>query len=133
MKPRPRAAAIILRGGAVLLMHRIRPERDYFVLPGGGLEPGENYEEACCREVREETGLEVIALEAAFSMDNLGNEEHYFWVQVAPGQPRLGGPELDKNSPQDVYRLEWIQLEALAAMNLLPEQALAFIRTRRRS
>ena len=41
----------------VLLAHR--RDIDWWNLPGGGMEHGETVEEAVCREVREETGLEV--------------------------------------------------------------------------
>jgi 8-oxo-dGTP diphosphatase len=49
--------AIILGEGTVLLAHR--RDIDWWNLPGGGMEMGETVEEAVCREVREETGLEV--------------------------------------------------------------------------
>jgi len=41
----------------VLLAHR--RDIDWWNLPGGGMEHGETVEEAVCREVREEIGLEV--------------------------------------------------------------------------
>ena len=41
----------------VLLGHR--RDIDWWNLPGGGMEAGETVDEALCREVREETGLEV--------------------------------------------------------------------------
>jgi 8-oxo-dGTP diphosphatase len=41
----------------VLLGHR--RDIDWWNLPGGGMESGETVDEALCREVREETGLEV--------------------------------------------------------------------------
>ena len=41
----------------VLLAYR--RDIDWWNLPGGGMEHGETVEEAVCREVREETGLEV--------------------------------------------------------------------------
>lgn len=41
----------------ILLAHR--RDIDWWNLPGGGMEHGETVEEAVCREVREETGLEV--------------------------------------------------------------------------
>ena len=37
----------------------LRRDIDWWNLPGGGLEIGETVEEGVCREVREETGLEV--------------------------------------------------------------------------
>ncbi len=41
----------------ILLGHR--QDIDWWNLPGGGMEYGETVDEAVCREVREETGLEV--------------------------------------------------------------------------
>jgi len=41
----------------ILLAHR--RDIDWWNLPGGGMEHNETVEEAVCREVREETGLEV--------------------------------------------------------------------------
>ncbi len=49
--------AVIMQDDEVLLAHR--RDIDWWNLPGGGMETGETVEEAMCREVREETGLEV--------------------------------------------------------------------------
>ena len=50
-------SAIIFKGSRVLLAHR--RDIDWWNLPGGGMEAGETVEQAVCREVLEETGLEV--------------------------------------------------------------------------
>ncbi len=49
--------ALIFRDREILLA--LRRDIDWWNLPGGGLELGETVEEGVCREVREETGLEV--------------------------------------------------------------------------
>ena len=59
---RPSAKAVVVVDGTVLLT-RNRTEGDgrpdWYILPGGGQQPGENLEAALVREVREETGIEV--------------------------------------------------------------------------
>jgi 8-oxo-dGTP pyrophosphatase MutT (NUDIX family) len=37
-----------------------RSDNGLWCLPGGKMEPGESVEECCCREVLEETGLEIV-------------------------------------------------------------------------
>lgn len=50
--------ALIFNEERILLAHR--RDIDWWNLPGGGMELGETVEEATCREVLEETGLEVV-------------------------------------------------------------------------
>ena len=47
----PRAVAVVVRDGRVLVVKRHYAGRDYAVLPGGGLEPGESFEAAAEREL----------------------------------------------------------------------------------
>ena len=57
---RPGVSAIVLTGEGLLLQRR--SDNRLWGLPGGGVEPGESVTEAVVREVREETGLEVVPL-----------------------------------------------------------------------
>jgi len=52
---------LCLSEGQVLLVRHEESQTgaSYWVLPGGGREPGERFEDAAGREVREETGVEV--------------------------------------------------------------------------
>lgn len=57
------AARVILIDGAdrVLFFHAQEPEtrNSFWVMPGGGLEPGESFEDAARREALEETGISI--------------------------------------------------------------------------
>jgi 8-oxo-dGTP pyrophosphatase MutT (NUDIX family) len=48
-------------GGRVLLFHVATEESPggWWELPGGGIDPGESYQEAAVREIKEETGLNL--------------------------------------------------------------------------
>ena len=48
-------------GGRILLQNRVKRDWQGYTLPGGHVEPGESIVDAVKREMREETGLEIIA------------------------------------------------------------------------
>lgn len=73
-RPVPGVGAVVLREHEgrreVLLVKRARaPLAGTWSLPGGAIELGETAAEACVREVREETGLEVVVLEPIETFD----------------------------------------------------------------
>lgn len=73
-RPVPGVGAVVLREcdghSEVLLVRRARaPLVGTWSLPGGAIELGETAAEACVREVREETGLEVAVVEAIEAFD----------------------------------------------------------------
>lgn len=115
-----RAVAIIIRNNKLLLIHRQKPGRDYHVLPGGHLKPGETPEEACVREAKEETNLTITLKEKLCTIYNHGRLEHYFLAGKKQGEIMLGGPELKRYSPDDRYDLEWVELGRLQHINLKP-------------
>ncbi|MFN8411845.1 MAG: NUDIX domain-containing protein [Anaerolineales bacterium] len=57
---RSRACAAIIKNGKILLVHHRSAHESYWTLPGGGVEGNETYEQAALREVKEETGLDVV-------------------------------------------------------------------------
>ena len=115
-----RASAIIISKRHILLIHRFRAVREFYVFPGGKIEEGESPADACVREVLEETGLQTAWLEPAFDYAIPEQMGHYFFVQVEPGTLAFSGPEIDKQSGQNRYVLEWQPLSGLAALNLQP-------------
>ena len=55
----PAAIAIVLNNDQTEVLLIKRKDTPIWVLPGGGIEPGEKEEEALIREVKEETGFDV--------------------------------------------------------------------------
>lgn len=51
---------LVHRDGRVLLQNRVKPDWMGYALPGGHVEPGESIVDACVREMKEETGLDVF-------------------------------------------------------------------------
>lgn len=58
-QPRIRVAAILPREDTLLLVRHRKGEKAYWMLPGGGLDYGETFEQCAIREIQEETGLEI--------------------------------------------------------------------------
>ncbi len=56
----PACAAVIFAADRERILLTRRSDNGRWCLPGGALEAGESATEACAREVREETGLEVV-------------------------------------------------------------------------
>jgi ADP-ribose pyrophosphatase YjhB (NUDIX family) len=76
--------ALIFRNDEILLVERGRePLKGQWSLPGGAVETGERLEEAVIREVREETGLEIVPVQLALiferiMQDNDGKAEYHY-------------------------------------------------------
>jgi 8-oxo-dGTP diphosphatase len=59
MEPRIRVSAILRREERILLIRQEKGDREYWLLPGGGVNVGESLDEALRRELTEEVGLEA--------------------------------------------------------------------------
>ncbi|STB64710.1 Bifunctional NMN adenylyltransferase/Nudix hydrolase [Chromobacterium violaceum] len=117
-----RASIVIIENGRLLLMRRVKPGKEYYVLPGGNIKRNETPAMACVRETREETGLNVWLEEGPLCvLESESRTEHVFVAREHRGMLRLGGPELAKLSPDNHYELVWLDAEALAMVKLRPK------------
>ena len=80
--PRIRVAGLVINGGRVLLVRHEKDGRSYWLLPGGGVDEGEQLEEAVRRELGEECGLTPLTVHGPIAMaetippDGLANGRH---------------------------------------------------------
>jgi len=68
-EPRVRVSLLLRWQGRVLLCRQEKPGKEYWLLPGGGVEAGETLEESLHRELGEELGLwDTIQLEGPIAV-----------------------------------------------------------------
>ena len=68
------AKALIIKEGRVLAVKIKEKDEEWYIMPGGGQESEELLADAVCREVAEETGIEVAAKELVFVIEGVHGE-----------------------------------------------------------
>jgi ADP-ribose pyrophosphatase YjhB (NUDIX family) len=69
MEPRLRVSALLRWNDRILLCRQEKPGKEYWLLPGGGVDGGESLAEALWRELTEEIGInEALALEGPIAV-----------------------------------------------------------------
>ncbi len=131
---RQRVSAVIIKDDKILLIKRIKPDKVYYVFPGGGVETGEELEQALIREIKEELSLKIVDYKFLFSLDLFGygqsfykNEQYqnsFYLVVDFVGQPIIGGPEKQRMNEGNVYEPVWLDVKGLSKLpNFLPTEA----------
>ena len=117
-RPVPGVGAVVVENGRILLVQRgSAPRAGHWSLPGGAQELGETFAEACLREVREETGLDVEVLGVVDVVDSITRDDagrvrfHYLLVDMlaipSGGALRAGSDVVDARwfTPEEAYAL----------------------------
>lgn len=90
MEPRIRVSAIIRWQGRMLLCRQEKPGKEYWLLPGGGVDEGETLTEALRRELREELAIEAytqfegpVAIVDSIAPRTTGDRKHVVHIIFA--------------------------------------------------
>lgn len=126
MKQRIRAAGILIENGAMLLVKVRDFTGEYWIPPGGGMEPEDRSSKACLiREFKEEAGIDVEVGELICVREFLETHcQRYhaeFFYRIANYQ---GTPHIENltglNDEEFIQSVEWLPLEELADVRLYP-------------
>lgn len=104
---------------AILLIHRQKKQRNYWVVPGGGANRSETPRETAIREINEELRIELTPaqLRQLFVID----DEYFFLTDYRQkAVPDISGEEKERSTSTNVYRPAWVSLSELLKINLMP-------------
>jgi ADP-ribose pyrophosphatase len=123
--------AIVFRNNRVLLVRRGRPpSQDLWAIPGGRVEIGETLQEAAEREILEETGITIQALEPVYTFDYIERDGsdlprfHYVIIDLTADYIRG-----EIKAGDDAAEARWVAAEELAGINV-SSKTLRLLKTR---
>lgn len=129
LRPIVGVGAIIIEDENVLIVRRGQPPKmGAWSIPGGGVDLGEDLEEACMREVREETGLEVEILSEGRVLNRVTRDEwervqfHYVLIDFVC---RPTGGVLQAAS--DISDARWVPLSEVSSLSPMTSGTAEFI------
>ena len=118
-----RVRAIIVQDGYLLLIHRVKNGKEYWVFPGGGLEDSDLAPQSGLkRECQEELGV-YVSVDSIFTEQVFETQIEIFYIcSIISGEIGTGqGPE-SRCDPRlsGTYELQWILISDLDKKNVQP-------------
>lgn len=104
----------------VIIINRQKSGRTYNVIPGGGIESGEDFKQAAIREMKEELSIDISSYK--FSSPLPHDDGVCFLVKTdLEVEPLvISGEELERSSSENIYTPRWVTLTSLPQLVLYP-------------
>ncbi len=108
---------------SILLIHRKKGSKEYWVVPGGGLDINESYEEAAKRELLEELGLSIREMRelCTISLDDR-IEKYFISYSDTCDMIKMHGEELKRSNDDNIYEPTWVDISNVPLIFLLPNE-----------
>jgi ADP-ribose pyrophosphatase YjhB (NUDIX family) len=123
-RTRIRTAGILIKDNKILLIHRTREGKEFWVFPGGGVEKNEKVEDATVREIEEEASIKSKVVKLLYTHNRSDiNHEHFFYLcKHISGTPKLGNfNEIQTmKSENQTYKPVWVNIKELPKLLLYP-------------
>lgn len=117
--PRTRVAVVVVEGDRLLLVRHQKGDRTYWLLPGGGLDYGEEIAECAKREIQEETGLDIAVDKFLYLSEGIApNKSRHILHLTVLGH--LVGGTLQKADEGILAEVAWVPFSQLKAITLFP-------------
>lgn len=132
MRAPNRVTGLALKDGKVLLIHRFRNESDFWVFPGGSVEDNDDPDQTIRRLMQVTTGLRLTSCLRLFDeYDEHAFTWYYYACDLEAGEPLLGGPDAETQTPTNRFVFEWVDPGKITDLNVypLPERLIEIIRT----
>jgi ADP-ribose pyrophosphatase YjhB (NUDIX family) len=118
--PTTRVSVIVItKDEKILLVRHRKGNRLYWVLPGGRLEYGETFQECAVRELKEETGLDVVVEKFLFLSEAIAPDRSRHIVNIYLKGRIVGGTMQIGNEPV-LAGVDLVPLADLERLTLFP-------------
>lgn len=106
---------LIQDGNSVLLQNRVKNDWKGYTLPGGHVEPGESFVDAVIREMKEETGLDIIKPKLA-GIKQFPIENGRYIVLLFKTESFTG-----EVISSDEGEMEWVEYDSISGINAVDD------------
>jgi ADP-ribose pyrophosphatase YjhB (NUDIX family) len=118
---RIRVAVVIPRENEILLVRHVKGNRQYWLIPGGGLNWGETIEDCARREIKEETNMDIKLLKLLFVSESVSQEfERHLVNLFFLGQVLNPGDPIQVVSDERIQEACYVPVEKLRDIELHP-------------
>lgn len=118
---RVRVGGVYVKHDQLLLVRHAKQGRSYWLLPGGGVEPGESMAKSLEREALEECAIHTQTEQLLFVSEAIppSRNRHYinltFRGSILDGSPRLN------ETGSNIVEVTWVSRENLGTLTLYPD------------